>query len=450
MIDQRRTGFRTRLAVAFVGVALATVSVAAAVVGISTTRYIAALEQQQQAVVASAMATAAGAAWKDQRQWTQPDLISIFGLAAQIGVELRVSDATGRPVRTSDGFVALRAGPRSEVPIVVAGRAVGSVMVRFQGSGFTRPGAALRTELWRTLAIASTLACLIALVVALIISELITSPLAHLIKVVQSGMAADSKARVGPIRGPSELRKLGVIYDQMADRREGQERAHRNLVADLAHELRTPVAVLQAGHEAMLDGAVQATPEQLSGLRDQVLRLAHMVDELQRLASAESAAIQLTLVTCDLAEIARGAADSLAEMFVTVGIKLTTRLVSVPVRADALRLHDVVINLLTNALKYTQPGGEVVLKTGPEGEWAVLRVSDNGPGIAPDELPHIFDRFFRGRHAAAAAGGSGIGLTIAAALVKAHQGRLDVTSDVGKGTRFVVSLPVSRMPVATP
>jgi signal transduction histidine kinase len=112
----------------------------------------------------------------------------------------------------------------------------------------------------------------------------------------------------------------------------------------------------------------------------------------------------------------------------------------VPVRGDPSRLHEVIGNLLTNALKFTPAGGSVLLQTGPQDQRAVLRVRDSGAGIPPDELPHIFDRFFRGRGAAGVAG-SGIGLTVVAELVRAHDGQLEVSSSPGQGTQITVTLP---------
>ena len=194
----------------------------------------------------------------------------------------------------------------------------------------------------------------------------------------------------------------------------------RNLVADVAHELRTPIAVLQAGHEALLDGVTEPTPAQLTSLRDEVLRLARMVDELQRLASAEAAALQLNLRPCDLAEIAAAAADSLAAAFDAADIRVERRLTDVQILGDPRRLHEVIVNLLTNAVKFTPAGrprhGGDRAGHGPE---AVLRVCDTGQGIPADELPHIFDRFFRGVGAPRTSG-SGIGLTVVAELVRAH------------------------------
>jgi two-component system, OmpR family, sensor histidine kinase BaeS len=150
--------------------------------------------------------------------------------------------------------------------------------------------------------------------------------------------------------------------------------------------------------------------------------------------------LQLTLVPCDLADIAATAADRLASAFDVAGIRLQRRLAEEQVMADPGRLHEVIANLLTNALKFTPAGGSVLLEAGPHERHARLRVCDTGTGIPPDELPHIFDRFFRGQHAIAVAG-SGIGLTVVAELVRAHGGRLDVTSKPGQGTKITITLP---------
>jgi two-component system sensor histidine kinase BaeS len=198
--------------------------------------------------------------------------------------------------------------------------------------------------------------------------------------------------------------------------------------------------VLQAGHEALLDGVVDPSPAQLSSLRDEVLRLARLVDDLHTLSAAEAAALQLSSQPCDLAEIADAAADSLASRFEAADITLERRLTPVSVLADTHRMHQVVINLLGNALKFTPAGGRVTLESGPAGGRARLSVADTGAGIPSDELPRIFARFWRGRQAAGVAG-SGIGLAVVAELVRAHGGTVTATSTLGQGTRLVVTLP---------
>ena len=230
------------------------------------------------------------------------------------------------------------------------------------------------------------------------------------------------------------------MFDQMADNLGEQDRLRRNLVASVAHELRTPIAILRASIEAMLDGVHDLSIGRLRSLHDESVRLGHMVTDLQRLAAAEAAAAQLRLVTYDLAENAADAADSLADIADSVGIRLVRRPRPAPVRCDPLRMREVVTNLLTNAVKYTPPGGEVMLETGMAGDQATLTVSDTGAGIAPEDLPHLTERFFRGRRSADV-GGSGIGLTIVDELVRAHHGSIDFASRPGGGTKVTVLLP---------
>jgi two-component system sensor histidine kinase BaeS len=165
-----------------------------------------------------------------------------------------------------------------------------------------------------------------------------------------------------------------------------------------------------------------------------------MVDDLQELASAEAAALQLSRTPCDLSALADTAASRLADSFDAAGVGLVRRLTRVQVLGDSGRIHEIVTNLLTNALKFTPALGRVLVEAGLHGQQAMLRVSDTGVGIPPDELPHICERFFRGDQASGVAG-SGIGLTVVAELVQAHGGTLDVTSTPGQGTIFTVTLP---------
>jgi signal transduction histidine kinase len=250
----------------------------------------------------------------------------------------------------------------------------------------------------------------------------------------------DRSSRAGQIKGPVELRELAGAFDNMADTLDYEDKVRRDLVASVAHELRTPVAVLQAGHEALLDGVTEPSPEELGSLRDEVLRLARMVDDLQKMAAADAAVLRLMRERRDLADIAGSGADSLARRFETAEVTLDRQLAPAPVLADERWMHQVVTNLLGNALKFTPAGGTVTIRTRQDGPRAVLEVADTGVGIPADELPHIFDRFWRGQ-AAAQTSGSGIGLAIAAELARAHGGTLTAASQPGEGTRLTLTLP---------
>ena len=341
---------------------------------------------------------------------------------------------------TTAGFTA--AGPQSSEPVLVNGRQVGTVLLGLTGSGLGAADTVLRTALLRAIAGAAGLAALLALLTGLGVARRITRPVARLITVTRAMAGGDRSARAGELSGPSELRELAAAFDHMADTLDYEDTIRRDLVASVAHELRTPVAVLQAGHEALLDGVIDASPGELASLRDEVLRLARMVDDLQTMAAADAAVLHLTRERRDLADIADAAADSLARRFEAAEITLERRLAAAPVLADERWMYQVVTNLLGNALKFTPAGGTVTIRTMQHGADAVLEVADTGVGIPAGELPRIFDRFWRG-HAAAQTSGSGIGLAIAAELTSAHGGTLTADSQPGQGTRFTLTLPLA-------
>jgi two-component system, OmpR family, sensor histidine kinase BaeS len=438
----RGSALGLRLALAFLAVALAAIALLAGLTAAFAAADVSHLAARQRAELASAIAVAAAAAWDRNDSWASADLSPVLDLAGRTGADAQIRDREGHAVTSSPGFTAHTAGPQYRAPIVVRGDRVGEAVVRFTGSGLGGADHALQTALLRAIAGAAGLAALLALVTGLTVARRITRPVEQIIGVTRAMGRGERTARVGPIAGPAELRELATAFDQLADTLDRQEQLRRDLVADVAHELRTPVAVLQAGHEALLDGVTEPTPDQLASLRDEVLRLARMVSELQVLAAADAAALHLSRRRCDLADLAATAADSLAGRFEVAGITLERRLAAAGILADPRWLHQVITNLLTNALKFTPAGGRVTIEAGPAGTAAVLQVTDTGPGIPADEVPRIFDRFWRGRQASQTSG-SGIGLAIAAELTRAHGGRLAASSQPGEGTRMTLTLPLA-------
>jgi two-component system sensor histidine kinase BaeS len=430
-----------RLALAFLAVALAAVALLAGLVAAFTASDVSQLAGQQRQDLARAVAVAAAAA-RTTAGWTGADLTPVRDLATQAGADAQIRDQSGHMLAVSPGFAAHRAEPQATSPILVRGQRVGTASVRFTSAGLSAADNALQDGLWRAIAGAAGAAALLALLTGLAVARLITRPVGRLISVTRAMAGGDRAARVGRVPAPGELGELATAFDQMADTLGRQEQLRRDLVADVAHELRTPIAVLQAGHEALLDGITEPSPAELGSLRDEVLRLAAMVDALQTLAAADAATLQLSLTRQDLADLAGRAADSLAGRFATAGIELGRELTAVPIQADPRWLHQVITNLLTNALKFTPPGGTVTIESGPAGHQAVLRVTDTGVGIPADELPRIFDRFWRGRQAARVSG-SGIGLAVAAELARVHGGNLSATSTPGRGTQLTLTLPLA-------
>ncbi len=431
-----------QLLLAFVGVAIAAVGTAILVASLTVSNDAQGLARDQERDLTQAVAIAAATVY-ERSGWVRTGLAPVVALVVKTGSGVQIRDTGGKIVETSPGYQAMASGrPELSRAVMVSGRRVGQVTITFGHGSLGQEIKLFSSERWRSRFTAAGIAALIALLVALPLSRLITSPVDRLIWAARARRDGDSSARAGKVHGLGKFGELAQAFDEMADSKEEQDQLRRNLVAAVAHELRTPIAVLQAGHEAMLDGLTAPTSDQLTSLRDEVLRLTRMVDDLQRLASAEAAALQLTLVRRDLAVVAATAAASLVESFEAANVTLVERLARVEVLCDPLRMHEVIVNLLTNALKFTPAEGQVTLETTLDDEYGELRVTDTGIGIPPDELPHIAERFFRGQRSSEVAG-SGIGLTIVAELVRAHRGTVDFASQPGQGTTVTVTLPLA-------
>ena len=432
-----------RLALTFIAVAVLAVALVAVLAVLFTDRDIAVLVQQRRDDLTSSLAADAVSTYNTGKPgWSDVDLAPALKLADSDGAQAAVLDATGRVVVST---LTKTGDPKGIISreLTSGSQRIGTLLVRFTGQGLTASVYNLRASLVRAVIGAAGLAAVLALLAAVLVSRRITRPVTRLIESVRAMGRGDERARVGHVAGaPAELRELAVAFDQMADTLTAHEQVRRNLVADVAHELRTPVAVLQANTEALIDGLVAHTPEQTVSLHEEVLRLGRMVEDLQTMAAAEAAALQLTRQPVDLAQIAGEEAEEWEVSFATAGVSFTHRLEPTPVLADAGRIHQVMANLLSNALKFTPPGGCVEMSLSRNGEQARLEVSDTGPGISQEDQVHVFDRLWRGPEAAQTSG-SGIGLAVAAELARAHEGRIEVASELGRGSRFTLILPLA-------
>ena len=241
---------------------------------------------------------------------------------------------------------------------------------------------------------------------------------------------------------PGELGELASTFDRMAEELARAEQVRRQLAADVAHELRTPLAALQAGLEELRDGLATPDPARLAGLHDQALRLGRVVGDLAELSAAESAALSLRMSDVDLAEVARAVLAARDAQLRAAGLQVNAELhQGVLVRGDADRLHQALGNLVANAARYCRPGDQVTARVRAADGQGVVEIADTGPGIPPDDLPHVFDRLWRG-HASAATSGSGIGLAVVRELVTAHGGTVTATSPPDGGATFTIHLPL--------
>lgn len=337
-------------------------------------------------------------------------------------------------------------GATATAPVTVAGRRVATVAVS-SGSGalLTPDEEQLSHSLNRLHLVAGAVAIVAALLIALLLAETLSRPLRR----IRAGAERLERGELGTrvdISGDSEVRAVGRALNRLAETLEHEEELRKAGVADLAHELRTPVNGLLARIEAAQDGILTG-PENLQAMHDEARRLTRLLDDLSTLADAERPGLLVATQPLDLAAVAEQAAASFAPRFAEAGIGFRAEADPVFVDGDAERLEQVAANLLANALRYTEPRGTVTLRVGADAGRAFLEVADTGIGIAPDDLRHIFTRFWRGDPSRSrATGGSGIGLAIVRELVRAHDGRVEVDSVLGRGSRFRVVLPATPAP----
>jgi signal transduction histidine kinase len=273
-------------------------------------------------------------------------------------------------------------------------------------------------------------------------------PLGDIIDAAGLVESGDFSARVSP-RGPRELRQLGRAFNDMAERLEHTETQRRNLVADLSHELRTPVSVIQGNLEGMLDEVYPADEKHLRPVLEEVRLLSHLIDDLRTLSEAESGMLKLHIEPTDFGILASEVIASFRPQADDQGIEL---LVEVPedfplLEVDPVRIREVLGNLTMNALRHTPSGGSISIHAVTNDGYAQVTVSDTGSGIAAEDLEHIFDRFYKSDPDPIApeksgSGGSGLGLTIARNLVAAHGGEIAAESTLGEGTILRFTLPI--------
>ena len=253
--------------------------------------------------------------------------------------------------------------------------------------------------------------------------------------------------------GPNEIRQLAHSFNVMAEGLEEAERLRRNLTADVAHELRTPLSNIQGYLEAIKDGLVQPTPEIIDTIYGQALHLSRLVEDLRLLAQVEAGALQLHLSPARMEELLQSSVEAVRPRAEAKGVSLSLEAepsLLPQIDVDSTRIAQVLDNLLENAITHTPEGGAVSVSAHATDSAIEVTVSDTGSGIAPEDLPRLFDRFYRSDPSRdRSTGGTGLGLTIARRLVEAHGGAIEAESELSQGSRFTLRLPI-RLPDPPP
>lgn len=341
-----------------------------------------------------------------------------------------------------------RAELRQAIPVEVDGRVVGSMVLDLPAEAELRAAPSPEADFLRRINLAILLSALgataVALVLGILLARAISRPVRELTEATQIVAQGDFGHQV-PVRTQDELGELTKSFNQMSADLAQASQLRRQMTADIAHELRTPLSVILGYTEALSDGKLHGSPGMYQAMYGEAQLLSHLVDDLRTLSLADAGELTLNRLPVApgdcLGRTAASQAALAAQQSVEVRVEVAPNLPLID--ADRERIAQVLGNLMSNALRYTPSGGTITLSAEAGVESVLLRVSDTGPGIEPDHLPHIFQRFYRADESRTTNGESGLGLAIAKSLVEAHGGTISVESIIGQGTTFTVALPAS-------
>lgn len=308
---------------------------------------------------------------------------------------------------------------------------------------FAQEAADFSKNLGQTLWIAGLFGAALAIVLGYLFTRQIVAPLDRVTTAARRVAEGDLTQRV-KTSGSGELAELGKSFNQMAATLSRDQRLRQNMVADIAHELRTPLSILQGNVEAMLDGVLEANTENLNSLHQETKLLSRLIDDLRTLSLAEAGQLKFYPEAIDLREVSSQVIDGFQTQFATKNLKVSLEATEdMPLAwVDSDRTAQVIRNLMSNAFNYTPEGGSITLRLTPGRDGITVSVIDTGSGIPADDLPHVFSRLYRvDRSRTRSTGGSGLGLAIVKQLVEDQGGRVWVESQPGQGATFSFLVP---------
>lgn len=364
--------------------------------------------------------------------------------------DLMLADERGRILldvnRTYLGQqVPVRVLETAGLPIKVQGQTVGWLVAPSAFSLFNPLEKQYIRSVQRAILVAALAAGAIALLLGGLFLRQVIAPLRRLDQAARQLAHGDLTQRV-PVHARDELGRLAETFNEMAARLQRSEELRRRMIQDIAHELRTPLTVIQGDLQAILDGIFEPTPETIASIHEESLLLSRLIHDLRELSLAEAGELPLHKQRVDLRKIVQQAATGIQPQLEGKAVELRVELPEepLPVEVDPQRIRQVLMNLLSNAERHTPEGGRIAVKAERQDSEAQVSVADTGPGIPPDDLPYVFERFWRGdKSRTRASGGTGLGLAIAKQLVEAHGGRIWAEGTPNQGATFKFALPLA-------
>jgi len=336
--------------------------------------------------------------------------------------------------------------PGRRLPPSWEGSSVGTFYISPEPSAVFPSPLSLSQAINRFLLWGALLAVAVALLITYFLLRRISAPVKALTLAARQMGQGDLSQRVQS-KEKGEIGELAQAFNAMAENLGRNEQLRRNMIADIAHELRTPLSNLKGYLEAIRDGMVKPKPDAICSLNEEASLLSRLVDDLQELSLAEAGELKLNCQTEDISKLIKQAVAVRQSQAAAKGVLVSADLPKKlpPVNIDSHRISQVLLNLIDNAITHTPQGGIITITARRLDNWLEIGVEDTGEGIPAKDLPNIFERFYRvDKSRARATGGAGLGLAITKSLVEAHGGRIQVWSEEGKGSRFSFTIPLSQ------
>lgn len=468
---KKEGSYSGRLTLAFAATAIMTAVVFVVVLAIVWESQFKAYTRQNMQTIADSTASVISRTYAEQGSWTS-DVISGAMMASSvsedIGVQLVDSDGmvlfdTTNQARRGEGTAPYvsgegdgQKGPKGGDAVVSAnvadayGNVVGTLYIWAPGSEamLTRSDVAFRTNSYTAIAWAAGIAVVLACVIGWFVSRSLTKPINRITKTATQIRNGDLTARSG-VTGTDEIGRLGETFDDMASSLERDLKLEHRLTSDVAHELRTPLMAMLATVEAMEDQVLPADEEHLEVVATEVRRLSRLVDAMLKLSRLENGSTEVKAERTDVVYLVKSLVSSQHQLFHEKGLHLRfvdkTNKGECYADLDPDLIREAVVNLLSNAMRYTNEDGWVVASVAQDKQDVLIAVQDTGMGIAKEEIPQTFSRFWRSDASRErASGGLGVGLSIVKEIVDRHNGTISVESELGRGTTFTLHIPMNR------
>lgn len=386
---------------------------------------------------------------------TPPQEITAPASQFQRGPFTLVDASTDRVVLAGEGYEVGASVPLSNVPngipIQSGDKTVGMLLINRPVYRIGAPGSAFLDRINLQILLGALVAIGLALLLAIFLSRTLTRPIRELTLATQV-VAAGSPPKQVPVRSQDELGQLATSFNRMSSDLARSLDLRRQMTADIAHELRTPISIILGHAEAVHDGVLPPSAETFEIVREEAGRLEHLVEDLRTLSMADAGELKLSFQVYDVGELVRGAGKVYAHRAHQTDIHLETQVdPNLPeIEVDAQRIREVLTNILDNALRYTPDGGHILMSASQADAEIEIRIKDSGPGVNADDLDKIFERFYRAEASRSREeGGSGLGFAIARSIVEKHNGRIWAESQPGAGLTVIIRLPVHQAPLGS-